>query len=609
MTLHGAATAEADRAAAPGGGGRRGWLAMVVISLGVSLIVVDATIVNVLLTQIIGELRLRATDAEWITSIYSLTFAALLITCGRIADLVGRRRMFVIGTLVFVVASLAAAAAGTGPELITARLVQGVGASMIMPATLSTVNAVFTGRDRAVAFGIWGSLIAGMAAVGPLLGGWLATSHGWRWAFAINVPLGAAIVVGAVAFVPETREGGGGGVRTRLDWTGCALSGAGFGAIVFALIEGQRYGWWWAVSPFTAGPFRLSGLSPVPIAALGGAGAIAALIVVERARARAGRPVLLDLTLFRIPSFRTGSAAGSLVSVGELGLLFALPLFLQNAHGSSPLATCAAIFPLALGALCTGPYAARLSRAYGPARVVQLGLLLEVVAVLTIALTTRASATGWTFAPWMLLYGVGLGLTSAQLTDVTLRAVPLARSGLAAGTNTAARQLGAAVGIALIGTVFTTSLGQAMAARTHDPAQARELRASAGTYAHTLREPAARATPDPAPPARAAPVAPHGAAPAPAVPPPVGPAGPDGPDGAAAAAGPGPASRDAQPAWSAPDMVRAAEESLAVATRRAALTTAGILALGLLMTLRLADPAARNPEESSTMSVSSRPGR
>jgi EmrB/QacA subfamily drug resistance transporter len=599
MTVSGAAAADADRAAAPDDGGRRGRrprLAMVVISLGVSLIVVDATIVNVLLPQIIGELRLRATDAEWITSIYSLTFAALLITCGRIADLIGRRRMFVIGTLVFVAASLGAAAAGTGPELITARLVQGVGASMIMPATLSTVNAVFTGRDRAVAFGIWGSLIAGMAAVGPLVGGWLATSYGWRWAFAVNLPLGAAIVAGAVACIPETRESGGGGARTRLDWAGCALSAAGFGAIVFALIEGQRYGWWWAVSPFTAGPFRLSGLSPVPIAALGGAGAIAALIVVERARARAGRPVLIDLTLFRIPSFRVGSAAGSLVSVGELGLLFALPLFLQNVHGSSPLATCVAIFPLALGALCTGPNAARLSRAYGPARVVQLGLLLEVVAVLTIALTTRASTTGWSFAPWMLLYGVGLGLTSAQLTDITLRAVPLARSGLAAGTNTTARQLGAAVGIALIGTVFTTSLGQAMAARTHDPDLARELRASAGTYARTLREPAARPAPDP--------VAPAGAAPAPAGagPPPAAPAG-------AAPTGAGPDFRDAPPARPVPGVVRAADESLAVATRRAALTTAGILALGLLLTLRLAGPTARNPEESSTMSVSSRPGR
>jgi MFS family permease len=629
VTFRVAATAGAQPAA-DRAGTRRRRLGMVVISLGVSLIVVDATIVNVLLPQIVGDLRLRATDAEWITSVYSLTFAALLITCGRIADIAGRRRMFVIGTLVFVAASLAAAAAGTGPELIAARLAQGVGASMIMPATLSTVNAVFTGRDRAVAFAIWGSLIAGMAAVGPLLGGWLATSYGWRWAFAVNLPLGAAIVAGSLRYVPETKDDGsaarsgggqaagglaaggrsglGGGLRAGVDWAGGALSAVGLGGVVFALIESQRYGWW-ELTPSGSGPFWPTGLSPVPFAALGGTAALGALVAVERARARARRPVLLDLSLFRIPSFRTGSAAGSLVSVGELGLLFALPLFLQNVHGSSPLGTCAAIVPLAVGAFCSGPSAARLSQRYGAARVVQLGMIGEVAAVLLIALTTRPATTGWGFAPWMLLYGLGLGLTSAQLTNVTLGAVPPARSGIAAGANTTARQLGAAVGIALIGAVFTTSLGTAMTARTHDPARGRELRASAGTYARALRHSTPPVTPPATPPTKppaTAPGRPPAAPPAtppatsrttsraaPPVTPPVTP-------GATPPAA-SPATRPSTPPGTAaavagPALVRAADESLAVATRRAAFTTAGILGLGLLMTLRL---TGRNPEESS----------
>jgi EmrB/QacA subfamily drug resistance transporter len=526
--------------------GRRRWLGLAVLSLGVSLVVVDTTIMGVLLPQIVGELGLRATDAEWIASVYSLTFAALLITFGRMADLLGRRRMFVLGTLVFVVASLAAATSGSGPELIAARLVQGLGASMIMPATLSTVNAVFTGRDRAIAFGVWGSLIAGMAAVGPLLGGWLATSYGWRWAFAVNLPLGAALVAGAWAFVPETRVEGERRVNWRsVDWTGGVLSALGLGAIVFALIEGQRYGWWTALRPFNVGPLHLTDISPIAIAATGGVLVIGILIAVERTRARAGRPVMLDLTLFRIPEFRTGSAAGALISVGELGLLFVLPLFLQNVHRSSPLGTCAAIVPLALGALGSGPVAGRLSRMYGAVRIVQIGMFLEVMAVLVIALTTRATTTGWGFAPWMLAYGVGLGLTSAQLTNVTLGGVPPAVSGLAAGTQSTARQLGAAVGIALIGTVFTTGLGQAMSARTHDPAQAHELRHSVGTYARTLQD-----------------VRGH----------------------------------------------RAADESLAVATRRAALATTAILSLGLVMTLQLGRSTGRptgrsrhrSPTESST---------
>ncbi|TDC73340.1 MFS transporter, partial [Actinomadura sp. 7K507] len=179
---------------------------MAVMSLGVSLIVVDATIVGVLLPRMIGDLGLTTTDAEWVTSVYALVFAALLIPFGRAGDLFGRRRMFVLGMAVFTVASVAAALAGDGSALIGARALQGVGASMILPATLSTVNAVFTGRERAVAFGIWGSMISGMAALGPLAGGALATAGDWRWAFGVNLPLGIALIAAALALMPETRR-------------------------------------------------------------------------------------------------------------------------------------------------------------------------------------------------------------------------------------------------------------------------------------------------------------------------------------------------------------------------------------------------------------------
>src|SRR3954471_24355898 len=218
--------------------GRGRWLGMVIISLGVSLIVVDATIINVLLPRVVADLRLTTTDAEWVASIYALTFAALLIPFGRAGDLFGRRRMFVLGTAIFVLASLAVAVSGNAVALVGSRALQGVGASMIMPATLSTMNSMFSGRDRAVAFGIWGSLIAGMAALGPLLGGWLASSFGWRWAFGVNLPLGAVVVAGALLLVPETRDRT---ARHGIDWPGGLLSAGGLAAIVFALIEGQRY--------------------------------------------------------------------------------------------------------------------------------------------------------------------------------------------------------------------------------------------------------------------------------------------------------------------------------------------------------------------------------
>jgi EmrB/QacA subfamily drug resistance transporter len=539
MTLR---SAPALPAAPTGSPGRRRWLGMVVISLAVSLIIVDATIVNVMLPRVVADLRLTTTDAEWVNSIYSLVFAALLIPFGRAADAYGRRGMLVLGTVVFVAASLLAARSGSGPALIGARLLQGVGASMILPAALSTVTAVFTGRDRAVAFGIWGSLIGGMAALGPLLGGWLATSYGWRWAFGVNLPLGALILAGLLLLVPETRDPA---VRRVGDLPGTALSSAGLGAVVFALIEGQRYGWWSPTRPFSAGPVHWpdAGVSPVPLALAAGVVLLGALVVVERARAAAGRPVVLDLALFRIPDFRRGNAAASLISVGELGLLFVLPLFLQDVHGDSPLQVSVAILPLAIGTFLAGGLSARLSRRLGAVRMLQAGMALEVVAAALIGLTTRAGTTGFQLAPWMLVYGLGLGLTSGQLTRIVLRDVPPSGAGLASGTQSTARQVGSALGIALIGAVFAVGLSHAMTSRLRadglpagrGAAYAQRLRDSAGTFARDLRR-------------------------------------------------------------EDPRLSRAADESLAEATDRAAFATAALLAVGLLLTLRLRP--GMDPEES-----------
>jgi EmrB/QacA subfamily drug resistance transporter len=439
------------------------WRGLVVISLAVAIIIADATVVNVAIPSIIRDLKITTTDAEWITSVYSLVFAALLITVGRLGDIFGRRRLLLIGTVVFVLASIACALSQNGPDLISARVVQGVGAAMLLPSTLSTLNATFVGRDRAIAFAVWGSTIGGMAAVGPLLGGWLTTSYSWRWAFGINVFVGAVIVTGLLTYVRETKEPL---TRRGLDLPGTLLSVLGLGSIVFTLIEGQRYGWLHP-SARAVGDLGWSlGVSPIlPVAAVGVL-ALTAFVIVEQARARSGRIVVLDLTLFAIPSFRNGNITAGIISLGEFGLLFLLPLYMQNILGLSAVQTGSVLLALALGSFVTAPVAPQLTARMGARAVVRVvGLVLEIVGILGIALVVGVPASAWRFVPWLFLYGAGVGLATAQLTGVILADVPVAKSGQASGTQSTSRQIGSAFGVAIIGAVLVTTLTSTAATR------------------------------------------------------------------------------------------------------------------------------------------------
>lgn len=219
----------------------RDWLGLTVLAVGLGLIVLDGTIVGVALPAIIGDLNLTLTDAQWVNSLYAVLLAALLLSTGNLADRLGRKRVFLAGLVVFVAGSALAAASTTADTLIAARAIQAVGAAGIMPATLSTVNAVFRGKYRAAAFGVWGAVISGAAAVGPLAGGALTQWTTWHWIFLVNLPIGALVFIAALFSVPETR-----GQKTRpgVDVDGALLSAIGFGALVFAIIEGPELGWW-----------------------------------------------------------------------------------------------------------------------------------------------------------------------------------------------------------------------------------------------------------------------------------------------------------------------------------------------------------------------------
>ncbi|NKR28250.1 DHA2 family efflux MFS transporter permease subunit [Rhodococcus hoagii] len=445
--------------------GRREWIGLGVLAAGLSLIVVDGTIVNVSLPVIIDELGLDLTDAQWINSIYSVVFAALLLTAGRLGDRLGRRMLFVAGVVVFIGGSLMAAASESSTALIVARVVQGVGGALVLPCTLSTVNATFRGRDRAIAFGVWGAVISGMAAVGPLLGGWLTTSFTWPWIFLVNVPIGILVIIGAFLTVPETRAKI---TVPGLDVVGLLLSAIGFGALIFALIEGQTIGWWKPIADlhvFGATWLSTAPISATPVVAAVGVVALVGFVLWERHRARIRYSAILDLGLFRFRTFSWGNCTAMAVAIGEFGLLLVLPLFLVNAYGLSTLGAGYVLAVMALGAFASGAAARHVTARFGAPRTVMLGLALEVVGVLAFALYLRPSSAAWLLALLLAIYGLGLGLASAQLTGTVLVDIPTSESGQGSATQSTVRQLGAALGTAILGTVLSLGLAHALTDR------------------------------------------------------------------------------------------------------------------------------------------------
>jgi EmrB/QacA subfamily drug resistance transporter len=437
--------------------GRGRWIGLAMLSLGVSMIIVDVTIVNVAIPSIVQDLGLQSTQAEWVNTTYALVFAALLVTLGRVGDIFGRRRLYLAGLVVFAVASVAAGTAQSGLWLIGARIAQGVGGAMILPSTQSILNTNFRGRDRAIAFGIWGAVIGGMAAVGPLLGGWLTTYLSWRWAFFINIPVALVAFAGTLHYIGESRD-----EDARFGWDplGIVLITYGLGAVVFGLIEGYTYGWWTPKATFSIGswvwPFDIS---IVPVAIASGLIALVAFVFVELRRQRQGKFFLFDFDLWRFKSFRYGNLAGTIVALGEFGLLFALPLFLQAVLGYTAFETGVVFLSLAVGAFFAAPLAAQIARRFGARRAVTLGMGLEAVGIFATSLLISTSVTGLQLALPLFVYGIGVGLATAQLTSIVLGDIPAERSGLASGANSTLRQVGSALGIAILGTVLFTSLG------------------------------------------------------------------------------------------------------------------------------------------------------
>ena len=448
---------------------RTRWIGLLFISLAISLVIIDGTIVNTIFPEVIKELELSSTEVQWVQESYVLVFAATLLIWGSLADRVGRRRLLLIGILIFIASSAWAGYSDSSSSLILSRIVQGFGGAMVLPTTLSLVNANFQGRERGIAFAVWGSTIGGMVAVGPVLGGWLATDFTWRWAFLINLPLGLIIGVGLLLFVAESKSTA---PRRSLDWVGALLSVLLFGPLVFGLIEGRIYGWW-LVNPnatFALGDFvwPSQGLSVIPVSLALAVVSGIAFVLWEVSRVKQDKGVLLDLNLFRIASFRNGSIAALIISMGEFGLIFAIPLWLQNVMGMTPIGAGLVLLFLAGGAFGASGVGGALSGKLPPERAVQIGVVLEIVGILGFGVVASTS-TGWgAIAPFLFVYGIGVGLATAQLTGVIMVDVPMEKTGQGSGSQSTVRQIGSALGIAVIGTVLFTGTGSSLETRIDD---------------------------------------------------------------------------------------------------------------------------------------------
>lgn len=414
---------------------RRQWVTLVVVTLSTFLVLLDVSVVNVALPQILGDLGGTLDGATWVAAGYVLSFAALLVLFGKLGDVYGRRRVFAWGAAVFAVASLACALAPSLGFLIGARVAQGVGAAMLTPSTLSLIKATFPKEKLGLAFGVEG-ITAGVAtALGPTLGGFLTTSLSWRWIFLVNVPLAVLAIVAVLLAVAESRDEG---ASRRFDVPGTLLSVVGPFFLVFALIEGQKLGWG---SPAILGSFAVAAAS------------LASFVLVER---RVREP-LVDLSLFGDRVFAVGNALRGLVLFVLLGTVFVLPLFWQTQLGYSALQSALVFLPLSVVSFFFSPVAGSLADRYDARWLVGFGFAVAAVAAWWLSRLTPES--GWAFylAP-LALFGLGLSFLLASTVTAPLRGVPEAKGGQASGILNASGEVGSQLGLAVAAAVLQNRL-------------------------------------------------------------------------------------------------------------------------------------------------------
>ena len=424
------------------------WIALVVLSSALFIIVLDSTILNVAVPTIVREFHSDVSALQWVISGYSLVFASLLISFGRLGDIFGRRRLFFLGAAMFGVGSLIASLSHSVVELfIGEALLEGIGAAAMLPATLSIISAAFVGRERGSAFAVWGGVAGGAGALGPWLGGILTTDYSWRWAFRINVVIAPLAIIAGLRFVRESKD-----ERARgIDPVGVAIVTVGLLGLVFGIIEASRYGWWSPVSNTS-----IVGLSPVPFSLLVAAMTLTLFVFLERRRAAAAQAVVFDFGDLVHRGFRYGLINTSVLAMGEFGAFFVIPIFLQAGLHFSAVKSGTWLLPAGLAVFVGARFAGRLSNRFGPKYVITAGLTMEALGIGLYGVAFATDTTFWQLLPGLLAHGVGIGFATSQLTSVVLSDIPPQKAGSASGASGMVRQVGTALGIALIGAIFTS---------------------------------------------------------------------------------------------------------------------------------------------------------
>ena len=413
----------------------RKWWTLGAVAFALFMIMLDNTVVNVALPSIQRDLGIGLSELEWTVNAYALTFAVLMLTGGKLADFMGRRRVFIVGLAIFTVSSLVCGLATSGEMLIGARTVQGVGAALMMPATLGIISATFPVEERGMAIGIWAGVSAMALAFGPIVGGLLTEHIHWGWIFFINVPVGVLAIVAARLVISESRDTS---AEQRLDVPGLLVSGGALFALVFGLIEASRYGW---TSPTILSLFALAAVGLV------------AFVLLERHQ----RAPMLDLSLFRSGTFAGANLVAMLLFLAMFGIFFFVSIYMQNVLGYSAVKAGAVFLPMTVLIMFLGPVTGKLSDRVGSRWLVTAGMTFVGISLIIYS-RLDADSGFWDLFPGLILGGMGMATVMPPVTAAAIGSVPVAKAGVGSGILNTFRQVGGALGIAVMGAIVASHI-------------------------------------------------------------------------------------------------------------------------------------------------------